>query len=387
MKLAITVALSILGSAAWPQAAKAMTDDDFASQLHLIQNAIDNRKINGRILPVTQEYGPNDPKYKMQAPFIKMIQKVLPSVVLLIITEKDGKEEALCAGFFIETKGYSAPTPGQLIVTNAHCVEEVAVGDIIQVGLYDGDKDPKMTPGKVLAFGNSKAAKDVAFVKLMDHRLNRPGLPLWEKLKVGEQVAAIGHPLGLIFSVTKGIISALRDQGTGQFVLGFDQTDAPINQGNSGGPLFNMWGSVVGINSMIVEHSDGLAFVLPAAYIKKALQQYCRTGNLKIGVLQAVFDSDTDTKKLIVQKVDPAGPLDRAQIKEKDVVIAIDGLNLEAMTPSQEAGRALDAHIRYMSPGETVTMVVRRGERNLTVQVTLGEPPKPVKKKWWFFPR
>ena len=76
MKLTMTVTLAILGSAAWPQVAKAVRDDAFASQLRLIQNAIDNRKINGRILPITQQSGPNDPLYAMQAPLIKMIRKV-----------------------------------------------------------------------------------------------------------------------------------------------------------------------------------------------------------------------------------------------------------------------------------------------------------------------
>lgn len=299
-KLNLTAAL-ILGLAALPARA-ATTDSEFFSQLGGIRDLVyrQSEASKTKFIKTTHETGPNDPLLLQQKDRIAMIAKVKPSIVFLI-TEmpaegedaapgaKPGKKgQAICTGFFIDASKYTAKRT--VIATNSHCVEKAAIGAEIGVGLYQGnDNSPKMTKGKVLAYGSSENAKDIAFVELVDQSLNRPPLPLWSKVDDGEDVIAIGNPRGLLWSVSKGIVSAVgRDHLSSQMVLDLNQTDAAVNPGNSGGPLFNLWGDVIGINESIESQSggfEGLAFSVPANYVIEGLKQYGRTGDLKIGAL------------------------------------------------------------------------------------------------------
>jgi serine protease Do len=179
--------------------------------------------------------------------------------------------------------------------------------------------------------------------------------------------------------VSQGIVSALARERIGsEYVLNYTQTDAAVNPGNSGGPLFNLWGSVVGINSMIASVSggfEGMSFVLPAEYITKAFKQYRRTGNLKIGAMWASFKYCDE--KLTVTGVYPDGPAGSAGIKPTDEILQIDDLNLGAVNPKDRLKAAI-THMLYMSPGETVTMTVRRDGKSLSMRVTLRELNKEV---------
>jgi S1-C subfamily serine protease len=383
----------------------ASTDDSFSAALGAIRDAVLPEARAFRTEPryklMTQENGPNDPLLLAQKPLIDMIKKVEPSVVFLLMdipgdagaesqkeaapapmpgapkSKKKGGQ-AVCTGFFADSSKYlNRPS---VIATNSHCVELLPVGAEISVGLYDGnDNHPKMTKGKVLAYGDSKGAKDIAFVELSDASLNRRPLPLWWKLDVGEQVVAIGNPLGMTFSVTKGIISALeREQLHGEFVLDQNQSDVAVNPGNSGGPLFNMWGSVVGINSMIATQSggfEGISLSLPANYIVEAMKQYGRTGNLKIGAMQIVVSPDKNGQKLVVQNVVPGGPADAAHLQAQDEVISIDGLNVSG--DLAKAQKNFLAHLKYMSPGEKAKLTIRRAGVEQVIEVTLGVPKPP----------
>ena len=399
MILAAALALA----AALPARA-ASSDDDYAAALGSIRKAMVTdvaamRKQNLFRL-ATQETGPNDPLLLMQKPLIDLVKKVEPSVVFLMMElpeasaqglpktaapapgapKKKHGSSALCTGFFVDAAPYLGR--GGIIATNAHCVEKMGVGAEITVGLYDNnDNRPKMTKGKVLAYGNSDSAKDLAFVELTDPSLNRRGLPLWWKLDVGEQVVAIGNPLGMTFSVTKGIISALdRDTLEGHFILEGNQSDVAVNPGNSGGPLFNMWGSVVGINTMIASQSggfEGISVSVPANYVAEGLKQYARTGNLKIGSLQVALGASEAGGKLAFQSVAAGGPAAAAQLKEKDELLRVDGVDVAGM-PLERGVKSVVAHVKYMSPGEIVNLVIRRDGREMNVAVTLGEPPPPV---------
>jgi len=255
------------------------SDEEFGAQLGRARSLIQEHAAVTRsnFHRTTQETGPNDPLLLRQSPLINLIKKVEPSVVFLVVDvapkdaakkgatagpqnpqpdAPDKSPKALCTGFFVDSSKLLSGKP-TVIATNSHCVEMRSVGDEIQVGLYAGnDNRPQMTKGKILAYGSSANAKDIAFVELLDATQNRRGLPLWEKLDVGEEVVAIGNPLGFTFSASHGIVSALdRDHVESQFVLSADQTDAAVNPGNSGGPLFNLWGSVVGVNAMIASRS------------------------------------------------------------------------------------------------------------------------------------
>ena len=392
MKIPLTVlALLVAAVPAFAQS----SDSDFTSSLNLIRDAVLRRPSNFKNQPrfqlATQESGANDPLLLAQKPLLDMIKKVEPSVVFLVMTvpnpENPAKPgHATCTGFFTDSaKVLGRPS---IITTNSHCVELLAIGAEIEVGLYTGnDNRPEMTTGKVLAYGSSKGAKDIAFVELTDPKLNRRPLPIWTKLDRGETVVAIGNPLGMTFSVSKGIVSAIgRDRLSSEFVLDQNQSDVAVNPGNSGGPLFNMWGSVIGINSMIATQSggfEGISLSLPAGYITLAMQQYKRTGNLKPGAMQLEISASTTTQKLTAGKAAPGGPAEAAKILAGDEILSVDGVDLGALAP-EDAMKAFLVHVKYHSPGETITLSVKRDGTNVVLPVTLGEakPPEPARPQW-----
>lgn len=380
LPLALALALAVPASAA-------SADSDFAASLdgigaHLIGRMQALKKHPG-FLKVTQESGPDDPLLLAQKPLLDLIRKVEPSVVFLVMSA--GADSSICTGFFTDAaKELGRPS---LITTNSHCVETLAVGAEIQVGLYTGDDNrPRMTTGKVLAYGDSMAGKDIAFVELLDPSLNRRPLPLWSKLDRGESVVAIGNPRGLTFSVTKGVISALgRDRLDANFVLDANQSDAAVNPGSSGGPLFNMWGSVVGINSRIATNSggfEGISFSVPAGYIRLAMQQYSRTGDLKVGAMQMEVFPSTQTH-LTVLKVVPGGPAEAAKVQAGDQLLAVDDLDLVAPAP-EAAMKAFFVYVKYHSPGEKIAVTVKRGGKDVVLTMTLGatKPPEPPRPEW-----
>lgn len=398
LPLALALTLAIPASAA-------TSDTDFADSLangalSLIAK-MQGQKQRSLFQKTTQETGPDDPLLLAQKPLLDMIKKVEPSVVFLVMTvpadeeaggmpgapAKPGKKgTALCTGFFTDaSKELGRPS---IITTNSHCVEKLAVGAEIQVGLYTGnDNRPKMTKGKVLAYGSSKAAKDIAFVELADKSLDRRGLPLWTKLDRGETVVAMGNPLGMTFSISKGIVSAVgRDRLDSEFVLDQNQSDVAVNPGNSGGPLFNMWGSVIGINSMIASQSggfEGISLSLPAGYITLAMQQYKRTGDLKPGAMQLEISASSTTNTLVAGKAAPGGPAALAQIQPGDEIVQVDGVKLEGME-SEDAMKAFLVYVKYHSPNERITVTVKRAGKLVMSSVTLGEAkaPEPPKPEW-----
>lgn len=389
--LLIALALSLASAPAFAQS----SDADFAASLNLIRDAVLKKpsafKGQPRFQLTTQETGPNDPLLLAQKPLIDLIKKVQPSVVLLVMTIPSegtpGKPGmATCTGFFTDSaKDLGRPS---VITTNAHCVEKLPVGAEIEVGLYNGnDNRPKMVKGKVLAYGASKMAKDIAFVELADKSLDRRPLPIWTKLDKGETVIAIGNPLGMNFSVSKGIVSALgRDRLSAEFVLDQTQSDVAVNHGNSGGPLFNMWGSVIGINSMIASQSggfEGISLSLPAGYITLAMQQYKRTGDLKPAAMQLEVSASTTTNALTAGKAAPGGPAAAAQIQPGDEIVQVDGTNLSVLDP-EDAMKAFLVYVKYRSPGEKIVMTVKRDGKLVMLPVTLGEakPPEAPRPEW-----
>jgi S1-C subfamily serine protease len=392
----LTLALALTVSV--PAAAQTSSDADFSLSFGSISQAVMGRtkELKNEYRPMTQETGPNDPILLAQKPLLDMVKKVEPSVVFLAMTvpneKKPGKPgHAVCTGFFVDAKkDLGMPS---VIATNSHCVEEMAIGAEVEIGLYTGDDNaPKMTKGKVLAYGSSTLAKDIAFVELTDHSLDRRGLPLWSKLDRGEEVVAIGNPLGMTFSISKGVISALgRDRLGSDFVLDVNQADVAVNPGNSGGPLFNMWGSVVGINSMIMSESggfEGISMSLPANYVSLAMQQYKRTGDLKPGAMQLEVSPSTTTMTLVVGKVVPGGPAEAAKIQAGDQLLSVDGNVLGGQAP-EAAMRSFLAYIKYHSPGEKVAVTVRRGGKDVVLSVTLGEAkkPEPSRPEWAPIPK
>jgi Do/DeqQ family serine protease len=224
-------------------------------------------------------------------------------------------------------------------------------------------------------------ASDLAVLKI--EAGNLPTLPLGDsdRVRVGDVVLAIGNPLGLQQTVTSGIISAKGRQtgiSDGSFE-DFLQTDAPINQGNSGGALVNLNGELIGINSQILSTSGGsigLGFSIPSNMAKSVMTQLVKDGRVRRGQLGVGIQNVTsdlagsfglkDVRGVIVTSVSPNSPSERAGIKQGDVIVSFNGVNVSD-------GNDLRNRVAQTAPNSPVTVGIVRDGRTQTVNVTLGE--------------
>ncbi|WP_246130831.1 DegQ family serine endoprotease [Nitrospirillum pindoramense] len=281
--------------------------------------------------------------------------------------DKGGQATSLGSGFIIDSSGY--------VVTNNHVIEGA---DEITVRLQD---DTQM---KATLVGTDKAT-DIALLKV-EPASKLPAM-VWgnsDALKVGDWVVAIGNPFGLGGTVTAGIISARgRDIGAGKYD-DFLQTDASINLGNSGGPLINLNGEVIGMNTAIFSPqandgeagSVGIGFAIPAVVIKNVVQQLRDTGKVRRGWLgvqiQDVTPDIAETLKLkqqrgaLVAVVSPGGPGEQAGLKQGDVIVSIDGKDVTN-------GRMLPRIVAEEPVGHKAALVVLRKGGKINVTVSLGE--------------
>ena len=249
------------------------------------------------------------------------------------------------------------------IMTNAHVVEGA---DEIIVRLTD----KREFKGKVL--GTDKQT-DIAIVKI-----EAKDLPV---LKIGEWVAAIGSPFGLDNTVTAGIVSALsRNLPSDQYVP-FIQTDVAVNPGNSGGPLFNMKGEVVGINSQIFSTSGGfmgLSFAIPIDLAMQIKDQLVKDGYVTrgyVGVyIQELSQELAETFGLktpegaLVTKIEKDSPAEKAGLREGDVITALDGKKVTSSV-------SLPMLVSAMKPGDEATLTVIRDKKEKAIDITIGTNP------------
>jgi serine protease Do len=262
-------------------------------------------------------------------------------------------------------------TPDGYILTNNHVIEGT---DTVRVELNDN----RSFDAKVVG---ADPATDVAVIKI-DGR-NLPTMPIGDsnRVRVGDVVLAIGKPLGVGQTVTMGIISAKgRATGVGDGSYeDFLQTDAPINQGNSGGALVNLNGELVGINSQILTPTGGnigLGFAIPANMARAVMDQLKAHGVVtrgKLGVTVQGLTADiaesmklADSHGALVSGVEPGSAAARAGLQRGDVITSLDG---EKVNDSN----ALRNHIAAMAPGATVTIGVLRDGRSETLHATLGQ--------------
>ena len=263
-----------------------------------------------------------------------------------------------------------------LILTNHHVVEGA---DSIRVDLADGRSFAATLVG-------SDAPSDLAVLRVPAKGL--PALPFGnsDRMKVGDVVLAFGNPLGVGQTVTMGIVSA-KGRATGVSEGSYEdflQTDAPINQGNSGGALVNLRGELVGINAQIVSPSGGnigLGFAIPSAMAMAVTEQLARDGvvrRAKLGVTVQGLTPElaeslgaADARGALVSGVEPGGPADRAGVKQGDVVVEVAG------KPVADAN-AMRNQIAGTKPGESVPIVLRRNGRTETVTARLAERERPA---------
>jgi serine protease Do len=274
--------------------------------------------------------------------------------------------QGMGSGFIVESNG--------TILTNAHVVEGA---DEVRVRLTDR----REFKGKVV--GTDKAT-DIAVVKI-----EAKGLPVVKlgdpsRIKVGEWVLAIGSPFGFENTVTAGIVSATsRSLPDGTYVP-FIQTDAAVNPGNSGGPLFNLKGEVIGINSQIYSRSggfQGIAFAVPidvASHVKQELIAHGTVQRGRLGVsIQEVSQSLAQSFGLdrprgaLVAQVEKGSPAEKAGIKPGDVLLGVNGTTVERSAE-------IPPLVAAVKPGTKATLDVWRDGKKQALAVTVGqlEPEK-----------
>jgi serine protease Do len=267
---------------------------------------------------------------------------------------------ALGSGFIVTHDG--------LILTNAHVVSDAKT---VTVTL----SDHRQYKGTVLGADKSS---DIAVVKINANNLPTVRLGNSASLAVGDYVMAIGAPFGLTESATSGIVSALSRSLPGDSYVNFIQTDAPVNPGNSGGPLFNATGSVVGINSQIYTNScgyQGIAFAIPINLADRIADEIVETGHAEHGQLgvqvqnvnQSLANSFglTNPEGALVAKVEPDSPAKHAGLQVGDVITKYDGHAIS------DAGQ-LALNVNTTPSGQRATLTVWRDGKPLTIVATIG---------------
>ena len=264
-----------------------------------------------------------------------------------------------------------------LIVTNNHVIEGA---DEITISFNDGTK---LTVDKVLG---KDAKTDLALLKVTPKRpLAQVPFGSSSRLKVGDWVMAIGNPFGLGGSVSVGIISAKqRDINSGPYD-DFLQTDAAINKGNSGGPLFNMDGEVIGVNTAIISQSGfsiGIGFAVPSDSAVVVLDQLRQFGETRRGWLGVNVQTVTDDMAEVygvregtgarVAKIDPNGPAAKGGILQDDVIVKFDGKDVTSM-------RGLPRLVSQTQIGREVDIEVSRKGQRKTFRVTIGRLAEEAK--------
>lgn len=280
------------------------------------------------------------------------------------------RSNSLGSGFVIDSAG--------IVITNNHVIADATE---IQVIFTNGEKlkaevvgrDPKID----IAVLRVKPKTPLNAVKFADSN----------KLRVGDWVMAVGNPFGLGGTVTAGIVSALnRNISSGPYD-NYIQTDASINKGNSGGPLFNMAGDVVGVNTAILSptgSSVGIGFASPAATVMPVIQQLLKYGETRRGWLgvriQKVDDAIAESLGLgkprgaLIAGVDEKGPSKAGGLRTGDVIVRFDGLEVKTMSD-------LPRLVASSPVGKTVDVVVMRKGKEETLRITLGRLPEDTTKK------
>jgi serine protease Do len=321
--------------------------------------------------------------------FVSIVRRVKPAVVKVVseaVVERRSmfgddffdqffnaprrpeKRSGAGSGFFISADGY--------ILTNNHVVQ-----DAVKVKIFDIDK--KEYTAKIIG---TDPKTDLALLKV--NVQNVPFIPLGDSssVEVGEWVLAIGNPFNQDLTVTSGIISAKgRQLGMAQYE-DFLQTDASINMGNSGGPLINMKGEAIGINSTILTPSSGsigIGFAIPTNMAKKVVADLKSKGKVVRGWFgiqirdipeSEAKDYDLQTGGVMVQKVEDGSPAQRAGLKRYDLIVAINGRPVKSAAD-------LQMEIANSAPGDEVGVTVFRNQDKQVLKVKVTEAPDAVKEQ------
>jgi S1-C subfamily serine protease len=318
---------------------------------------------------------------------IAIYKRVLPSVVNITSTALvfdffygNVPQQGQGSGFILDKSGH--------ILTNFHVVDGANRG--IEVMLYNKRRYPARVVGV-------DKVHDLALLQIDAPELQPVTLADSSQLNVGQKVYAIGNPFGLSGTMTRGIISSIRSirSQDGAPIEDAIQTDAAINPGNSGGPLLNSSGEVIGINTMIAsngaDQSSGIGFAIPINTAKAVLADLIRYGRVKrpsLGIVSYAIGPDLASQMglaadsgVLIQRVIPGGAAERAGLhggSEQayvgntpimlggDLIVAIDG---KQVSDPEDISALMDKH----QAGDTISVTVVRGKKQMTVKLILGE--------------
>ncbi|ACO02983.1 MAG TPA: PDZ domain-containing protein [Persephonella sp.] len=319
-----------------------------------------------------------DPVAVIQERFAKIIQETAPSVVTILTHTKSGKTPIIFR-FSEEPFPFDSETLGSgfvikkdqkflYIVTNSHVVEK---SKTITVKFYDGYE----TTGKIV--GQDKQT-DIAVVKVKIDEKTKGIKPLklgtTKNLKVGYLVISGGSPYNLGHTFTLGIISALnRNLGISPYE-NYIQTDAAINPGDSGGPLLDINGNVIGMNTAIIQSGQGLGFAIPIDTVKELSQQLIKYGKVKrgwLGVLVQEIDEKMKRKLnidhgVLVIKVFKKSPAKKSGIKTGDIILSINGIRIRDLQDMRQV-------ISRLKPEEKTSVEILRNRKRLIITVVIEE--------------
>ncbi len=339
-------------------AARAAAPDSFADLAEKLLPAVVNISTTQTVKP---ERGPDMPQFPPGSPFEEFFKDFF---------DKQGRSNggpprratSLGSGFIIDSSG--------LVVTNNHVIADA---DEINVILHDESAFKAEVVGR-------DAKTDLALLRIKaNKKLSAVSFGDSDGVRVGDWVLAIGNPFGLGGTVTAGIISArARDIHAGPYD-DFLQTDASINRGNSGGPMFNLKGDVIGVNTAIISPSGGsigIGFAIPATMAKAVigdLQKYGKTRRGWLGVhIQSMTDEIAETlglkeaKGALVASVAENGPAAKSGIRAGDVILTFDGKEVGEM-------RRLPRMVAETSLNKDVEVTVWRDRKRQTIRARIGE--------------
>jgi serine protease Do len=371
--LAVVLAAPAAALAPAPSAAARSAPESFADLAATLLPGVVNISTSQTVTARNDHAGPDMPVFPPGSPFEQFfhdfMQRNRPGQHDHNTPEPPARKmQSLGSGFIID--------PAGIVVTNNHVIDGA---DEITVTLHDGDTL------KATLLGRDERT-DIAVLQV------KPDKPLTavqfgdsDKARVGDWVLAIGNPFGLGGSVTAGIVSARgRDIQQGPYD-NFIQTDAAINKGNSGGPLFNMDGEVIGINTAIYSPSGGsigIGFSLPSNLAKTVVAQLRKFGHARRGWLGVRIQQVTpdiaeslglkEATGAMVAGVNDGGPAEAAKIHNGDVILKFDGQDVKDV-------RSLPRMVAETDIGKAADVIVWRDGKETTLQVKVGEMPDDQK--------
>ncbi len=285
--------------------------------------------------------------------------------------------KTLGSGFIISKDGY--------ILTNNHVIDGT---DKIEVKLlsHNGKSDKKAKPFQATLVGRDPAT-DVALLKIKaDFDLPFAYLGDSKKIQKGDWVLAFGNPFGLDHSVSAGIVSATGREISSNENRRFDdfiQTDAAINFGNSGGPLVNIKGEVIGINTAITAQGSGIGFAVPMQVVKELIPQLKDSGGVSRGYLGVMIQDVTEEMKealdlpaaggVLVNDLVPDGPAAKSDLKRGDIITKVNG---QEVADAKE----LQKNIARVKPGGSIALEIIREKKTKNIKVKLGSLPSGTSK-------